>query len=44
MLRVTKSLKIDPAVWKQVKVHCAKREIDISDYIERLIKIDLKVK
>ena len=44
MKRVTKSLKIDPELWKEVKVHCAKEDIDISVYIENMIKKDLKKK
>lgn len=44
MLRVTKSLKIDPKIWKMVKVHSAKEEIDISEYIEELVKRDLKIR
>ena len=44
MKRVTKSLKIDPELWKEVKVYCAKEEIDISVYIENMIKKDLKKK
>ncbi len=40
--RVTKSLKIDPDIWKKVKVYCAQKETDISEYIEELIKKDMK--
>jgi len=44
MVRVTKSIKIDPKLWKEVKVHVAKTGINISDFIEGLIKKDLKKK
>ena len=44
MPKVTKSLKINPELWKEVKVNCAKRGIDISFYIEGLIQKDLKKK
>lgn len=42
MERKTTSLKIDVDLWKQVKKHCIDEEKDISDYIEELIKKDLK--
>jgi len=38
MQRKTTSIKIDPELWKKVKVHCAKEDIDISKYLESLIK------
>ena len=42
MKRKTTSFKIDPRVWRQVKIHCATEEIDICDYLEDLVKKDLK--
>ncbi len=44
MARVTKSVKIDPNLWKEVKVYCAKKGMEISTYIEGLIKKNLKRK
>jgi hypothetical protein len=44
MVRKTTSLKIDEALWKEVKIHCIKQGIDISDYLEALIKKDPKIK
>jgi len=44
MERKTTSLKIEPQLWKDVKKHCIDKEIDISDYLEQLIKKDLKNK
>ena len=44
MERVTQSIKIDPSLWTEVKVHVAKASMKISDYIEGLIKKDLKKK
>ncbi len=41
-MRKTTSIKIDPELWKETKKHCIDKEIDISDYIEKLIKADLK--
>lgn len=39
--RKTTSLKIDEELWKKVKINCIQKEIDISDYIESLIKKNL---
>lgn len=41
MERKTTSIKIDPQLWKQVKKKCIDEEMDISEYIETLIKKDL---
>ena len=41
MLRKTTSIKIDPQLWKSVKKHCIDEDMDISDYLEKLIKKDL---
>lgn len=38
------SIKVDPEVWKEVKKHCIDKELDVSDYLEALIKKDLKKK
>jgi len=38
MQRKTTSLKIDPKIWKEAKIHCVKKEIKISEYIEELIR------
>lgn len=40
----TTSLKVSPKLWIEVKVHCAREQIDISDYIEGLVKKDLRIK
>lgn len=41
--RKTTSLRVDPEIWKKVRVHCAENDLDISEYIENLIKKDLKL-
>ena len=41
MERKTTSIKVSPEIWKQVKVHCAKQETEICDYIEGLIRQNL---
>jgi len=42
MERKTTSIKIDPELWKTLKKHCIDKDMDISDYLEGLIKKDLK--
>jgi hypothetical protein len=42
MERRTTSIKIDPELWKRVRKHCIDKEIDVSDYIEGLVKTDLQ--
>ena len=42
MVRKTTSLKIDEEIWKEVKIHCIQKDKDISEYLEELIKTDLK--
>lgn len=44
MARKTTSLKIDEELWKKVKISCILKGIDISDYLENLIKKDLEKK
>ena len=44
MERKTTSIKINPEIWKKVKIHCATQEIEICDYLEGLLKKDLKEK
>ncbi len=38
MVRKTTSIKIDPELWKKVKKYCIDLEIDMSDFIEGLLK------
>jgi len=42
MVRKTTSLKIEEELWKDVKIHCIQIGVDISEYLEQLIKLDLK--
>jgi len=44
MARKTTSIKFDDQLWKKVKVHSIEKDMDISDYLEGLVKKDLKVK
>ena len=42
MQRTTTSIKIDPELWKKVKIKSIRENKDISEYLEELIKKDLK--
>jgi hypothetical protein len=42
MVRKTTSLKIDEGLWKKVKIHCIMEGIEISEFIEGLIRGGLK--
>lgn len=41
MARKTTSIKIDEELWKELKVNCIKKDKDISDYLEEIIKKQL---
>jgi hypothetical protein len=43
MGKKTTSLKVDEDFWKKVKIHCIEKGIDISEYIENLVRKDLKI-
>jgi len=40
--RKTTSIKVDPVLWKEVKKYCIDKDIDISDFLEELIRKELK--
>lgn len=42
--RKTTSIKVNPQKWKLVKKHCIDEEIEVSEFIERLIDDALKKK
>lgn len=42
MPRKTTSIKIDEAIWRDFKIHCIKKGIDISELIEKMIKKEVK--
>ncbi|MDP3026681.1 MAG: hypothetical protein Q8N63_03160 [Nanoarchaeota archaeon] len=42
--RITKSIKIDPELWKDMQHYCIDHDIDYSSFIESLIKEKLKNK
>jgi len=44
MERQTISLKINPELWKEAKKKCIDESLQYSNYIEGLIKKDLKIK
>ena len=41
-MRVTKSLKVNPDLWKEAKKHAIDKDMELSEYIEGLIEKDLK--
>jgi hypothetical protein len=42
MARITKSFKVDPLIWRELKIHCAEEEIEISEFLEKQIKRGIK--
>jgi hypothetical protein len=38
------SLKIDPELWKEAKKHCIDKDLSYSEFVEGLIKKELKLK
>lgn len=44
MKRESISVKLDPELWKEAKHHCLDKDITYSEYLEDLIKKDLKKK
>lgn len=42
--RETTSIRIDPKLWQDLKVHCVTKKLIISDVLENLIKRELKRK
>ncbi len=44
MAKKKTSLVIDENLWQDVKIHCIKQKVEISEYLEQLIKKDLHKK
>lgn len=44
MVKKKTSLVIDDVLWQDVKIHCIKQKIDISDWLEKIIQKELKKK
>ena len=42
MEKITKSFRVNPELWKEIKIHVAKNETDISSFIENALKEKLK--
>ena len=40
--KVTTSVKIDPELWTKVKIHCLKNNIKVSDFIEEILRKEIK--
>lgn len=41
-MRKTTSLKIDEELWKEVKIHCIKLNKDISEFLEELLRKEVR--
>ena len=38
MKKKTTSIKIDPELWKEAKKYCIDEEVDVSEFVENLIR------
>lgn len=36
--KITKSFRVDPDLWTDVKVYCAQHNIDLSSFLESVIR------
>lgn len=41
MDKETKSIRVDPELWDDAKIHCVQEHIDISKYIDLIMRNDL---
>jgi predicted HicB family RNase H-like nuclease len=37
------SIRVDPDLWKEVKIEAIRRDIDVSELVERALKKELKI-
>ena len=44
MVKKKTSLVIDDKLWQAVKINCIKKKIDISDWLDKVIRKELKKK
>lgn len=44
MAKITKTIRVDETLWKEVKVYVAQNDMDISSFMELAIKKELKKK
>ncbi len=42
MVKQKTSIVIEEELWQDVKIHCIKEKVDISDWLEKVIKEKLK--
>ena len=40
--KITKSFRVEPKLWTEVKVHCAQHGIDLSSFLEDALREKLK--
>lgn len=44
MVKKKTSLVVDDELWQKVKINCIKNKVDISDWLEKIIRKELKKK
>ncbi len=37
-IRKTTSIKINPDLWKDVKIYCLKNDVEVSEFVEKTLK------
>lgn len=40
--KITKSFRVEPKLWTEVKVHCAQHNLDLSSFLEEALREKLK--
>jgi len=40
--RVTTSIKVNPEVWREVKIYCIRKKVEISEFVEKSLKEAMK--
>lgn len=41
-MRITISIRVDEDLWQEAKIHCVKKNIKLSDFVEDLIEKELR--
>lgn len=40
--RITTSIKVKPELWKEVKIYCLKNDIEVSQFVEQVLKMAIE--
>lgn len=40
--RTTTSIKVNPELWKEVKIYCIMHNIEVSEFVEQVLKKAIK--